>query len=175
MLQQRLEQGQFAPLQRDAGAVQQDFAARQVQREAAVVDAIGAMAGRAPYQRLQPRGQFIQIERLEDVVVGAGAQRRDALRNCRPGGQHQDRQVLAPRAPLRQQCHAVAIGQAEIQHTSAGVGRSHRQVGLPQAPDRIDHKTLQPQPGLNRRRDGSVILDQQNAHRSIPVPARYTY
>ena len=69
----------------------------------------------APGQRLQPRQQFQERERLDQVVVGAVVQAADAVLDAVARGQHDDRR-LAHAAQGPQHREAVHARQHRVQH-----------------------------------------------------------
>ena len=69
----------------------------------------------APQQRADPREQLLALERLRQVVVGAGVEAADAVLGLGASGQHQDRHV-ALRAQAAADLDAVEAGQAEVEH-----------------------------------------------------------
>ncbi len=77
------------------------------------------MAQRDP----QAREQLAHPERLGEVIVGAGVERRDLVALLAAGGEHDDRHV----APLPQppdHLQAVEIGQAQVEDDEVGLARS---------------------------------------------------
>ena len=69
----------------------------------------------------QPREQLLDVERLGDVVVGAGVERRDLLPGVEPAGEHEDRD-RRPAAQRADDVDAVEVGQPEVQHDDVGMG-----------------------------------------------------
>src|SRR5262245_26064420 len=57
----------------------------------AIAFASRAGAGRSPQERLEPRGQFVHVEWLGQVVVGAQLQPYDLVHHLTASGEHQDR------------------------------------------------------------------------------------
>ena len=76
----------------------------------------------ASEQRAQARLQFPQVERLNEVVVGAGIQPGDAVRHGVARRQDEHRHGIAGGAQALQHLHAGQLRQAEVEH--------HRIVGL---------------------------------------------
>src|SRR5689334_7046907 len=100
MAQEALEQRELARAEIHRSTADGDPAASLVERDrTGGEDRVRASRpGLGPAsERSQPRGQLLVGERLDEVVVGAGIEARDAVVDRVPGGQHQDRQVaLAP-------------------------------------------------------------------------------
>ncbi|MNW22764.1 hypothetical protein D3C71_2244530 [compost metagenome] len=59
---------------------------------------------------MQASGQLAQVERLEQVVVGAGLQAIDAVGDGIAGSEHQHWQVYPLLAQAAQQLEAVFVG-----------------------------------------------------------------
>ncbi len=70
----------------------------------------------AAHQRAQPRRQFVQVDRLDHVVVGADVEPADAVGHRVARGQHQHRQRHAGAAHGCQHVHAVLQRQAQVEH-----------------------------------------------------------
>ena len=80
------------------------------------------MAGGAPDQRPQPRQHLLDVERLGDIVVGAGVDARHLVAPAVARGQDQHRHLAAVAPPALDDADAVHLRQADIEH--------HRVVGL---------------------------------------------
>ena len=84
-------------------------------------DERGAAARRpAAQQRAQAREQLLALERLDEVVVGAGIEALDARVDRVARGQHQDRHVAAVLAQQPRDVDAVELGQAEVEDDEVG-------------------------------------------------------
>ena len=73
-------------------------------------------------QRAHARAEFVEIERLDKVVVGAGVEAFDAVGHRVARRHDQHRQRVAARAQRREHIETVALGQAEVEQ--------HQVVGL---------------------------------------------
>ncbi len=113
---------------------------------------------------MQPGHQFVELERLEQVVVGAGPQAFDTVFERVARRQHQHRDRLPLGAPAREQRHAVFVGQAEVEHTDIEVRRGQRRTRLRGGVDVIHRHTQQAQPGDDAAGDQAVVFDQQDVH-----------
>jgi hypothetical protein len=78
--------------------------------------------------RAHARHQFARAEGLDEVVVGARIQRLDLAGLGAARRQH-DHGHRRPLAQVADQVHAVAVGQAQVQHHQVGAARA----GLDQA------------------------------------------
>ena len=75
-------------------------------------------------QRAQPGEQLLEGEGLAEVIVGAGVQPIDAVRQIPERGQHQDRGGVALGAELADDAGAVELGQHPVEDDRVvGVGQ----------------------------------------------------
>src|SRR3954469_21394972 len=110
-----LEQLELALGQLDRAVAAVDLVRVRVQREVGD-DERGRAARRPPAQEgAQAREQLLALERLDDVVVGAGVQALDARLDGVAGGEHEDRDVVAA-AQAARHVDAVEPRQAEVEH-----------------------------------------------------------
>src|SRR3954471_6206326 len=73
----------------------------------------------AAQQRAQAGEQLLALERLDEVVVGAGVQALDARLQGVAGGEHQDRHVVTL-AQATGHVHPIDLGQPEVEHDEVG-------------------------------------------------------
>src|SRR5699024_9791464 len=71
-------------------------------------------AARAPYQGLDTCGQFFRVERLDDIVVGAGLQAFNLVLPAAACGQNQDRIIQPGFAYLLNDIQPGRPGQPDI-------------------------------------------------------------
>src|SRR4051812_42039454 len=124
---------------------------------------------RAPAQeRAQPRQQLLEVERLDQVVVGAGVEPLDARVDRVARGEHQDRHV-AVGAQAAGDLDAVDLGQPQVEHD--GVGLEHRGLveRLAAVGGEADVVALAAQRPAYDVADVGVVLDDQH---SCPVSHR---
>ena len=69
---------------------------------------------RTAHQRVDARQQFLDVERLDQIVVGAVFQALDLVLPAAASGKDQDRIALAVLAQRLDQIHAGHLGQAQI-------------------------------------------------------------
>ena len=74
----------------------------------------------APGERAQPRDELLDRERLDEIVVGAGLEARDAVGHRVARRQHQDRggDPLRPQAAAHRQ--PVEAGHRDVEHDELG-------------------------------------------------------
>ena len=85
-------------------------------------------SSRAARHRVHPGQQFVQVERLDQVVVGTGLQAADAVADLVARGQHDHRPGQPARPPVAQQVQAVAVGQLQVQQRQCP-GRGGTRLG----------------------------------------------
>ena len=74
----------------------------------------------AAQQRAQPRAQLLALERLDEVVVGAGVEAGDALLERVARGQQEDRHGEALGAQAARDGEAVDAGHGHVEHEDVG-------------------------------------------------------
>ena len=135
----------------------------RIDRERAELD-VRRVAARAPaHDRPQPRREFRQLERLDEVVVRAGVEAAHAVRQAIARGQDQHGRRLGRLPDRRQQREPVAVGEAEIEHDAAywpGQAGARGREAL----DPVEHVTVADEVIANGRPERRIVLDQENAH-----------
>ena len=122
------------------------------------------MAGGAADDRAQPRQQFLDPERLRQIVVGAGVDSVDALGPACARGQDQHRHVTAIRAPALEHGKPVHPRQPEIENDRAII------LGVAAEPCffAVAHGFDDVASGFERARnircDPPVVLDKKYTH-----------
>ncbi len=119
---------------------------------------------RAAHQRAQPRGQLVQIDRLDHVVVGAEVQAADAIGHCVARGQHQHRQRQPGLAHGGQHVEPVLARQPEVEHRG-GVGLGAQLAfGSDAVAHPVDLEAELAQAGAQAVTQQRVVFGQQDAH-----------
>src|SRR5262249_32930790 len=124
---------------------------------------LGPAAG-AAHQRVDARQQFLDVERLDQIVVGAVLQALDLVLPARARGQDQDREALAGIAQFLDQVHARLLRQAQVddgdveRHLAAEV-QAFFAVGRG-----IDREAVALQARGERFTQWSFVFDQEYAH-----------
>ncbi len=97
---------------------------RGIERQIAVADGRIAASRLAANQRPHARAEFVEIERLDEVIVCAGVEALHAVGHRIARGDDQHRQRVAARTQRAQHVETVALGQAEVeQHEIVGLAR----------------------------------------------------
>ena len=122
---------------------------------------------RAAGERLHPRDQLLERERLGQVVVGAEVQALDAIADRRRGGQHQDPRVRAAVAQRHADRVAVHARQVAVEHDHVvAVDEALLQRGRPVIGE-VGRDPAVAQPLGDVVGELDVILDHQYAHADI--------
>ena len=120
----------------------------------------------SPARGTHARQQFADAERLGQVVVCPGVERRDLVGLPRSRRQHDDRR-LRPTAEVADELDAVAVGQAQVEDHQFGPARGGVGQRLPDGVG-FDHV---PALALERHADEApdlaLVLDQQCQRRGV--------
>jgi len=116
--QQHFKNRTFARRQIMRRAVHQDLTKLNVEGDISDSEAATGKRTGPPLQGLQPGDEFLHRKRFDEIVVGTGAQARNAVTYAIAGRQHQYRYRFAATAQISQEIKAIAIRQSEIQHDS---------------------------------------------------------
>ena len=121
--------------------------------------------GLATQHRADARAQFVQVEGLDQIVVGAGIEAGDAVAGAVAGGEHDHRGGVAASAQPAQHVQAVALRQTQVeQHQIEALAgqRALRRGGIAHPVDRM---AFHAQRRAQRVADHAVVFHQQEAHR----------
>ena len=116
------QQAVFVAGELDRIAVDRDAAGAGVEPDRPAVELALGVAGGAAQQRPDARQHLLDMERLGDVVVGAGVEALHLVAPAVARGQHQHRHGAAGAAPGFQHRDAVHLRQADVE--------DHRVIGL---------------------------------------------
>jgi len=113
---------------------------------------------------VQARGQFAQVEGLEQVIVGTGLQAGDPVADGIARGKHQHRQLQALLAQASQQGEAVFVGQAEVEYQHIEMRRAQQGFGIRRGRGMVDDQALGIEPGDDAAGDQRVVFGKQHVH-----------
>ena len=115
-----------------------------------------------PQQRAQPRLQLAQRERLDQVVVGARVEPRDAVVDGVARGEHQHRRPVAAGAHPAAHLQPVDPGHRDVEHDGVAVAAAQRlERDAPVGRER--HVVArEPQGAVERRPHRGLVVDHQN-------------
>ena len=163
---QAFEKLELAPLQVDLAAGAGDPARQQIHFEIAHPQH-GLLRRRraAPEQRVDPRAQLGERERLHQIVVGAGPEPGDPVLDLSLGAQEQDR-CFSPRAAHRpDDGDPVELGQHAVDHRHVVVAAERQHEPVAAVMGDIDGKPALGKPLGDETRRFGVVFDDQCAHR----------
>ena len=121
----------------------------------------------AAQQRADPGDELVEIEGLVKVVVGAGVEPGNAVRDRVARTDDQHRHCVSARSQGAQQRQAVDVRKAEIEHNGIVHGVRRRSLTLAAVGDPIDGETLLSEAIAHGAADQRVVLDQEQAHRGF--------
>src|SRR5439155_22208520 len=162
--EQGLQQRELAGRQRQRLAFEPRLAGGRVELDIARRKRPPGAAGAAPQQRAKPRGELVQVEWFDDVIVGAGIQPRDPIgdRIARREDQYGPRvaalahraQYLEPRTP----------GQSEVQDHRVMHMLGERKLGRAAVLDQVNRETILAQAVTDAGADHRIVFGEQYAH-----------
>ena len=125
---------------------------------------VGIVTGPA-VQRTETGDQLVEIEGLEQVVVGTGLKACHPVRHGRPGGQNQDRRAHAGLAQLPADRDALHAGEhpVEEQHVIGGIAERCKVRRAPVGHD-VDLPAHLDQGLFEEARQTGLVLRNQHLH-----------
>jgi hypothetical protein len=114
--------------------------------------------------RADPRQQLVELERLDDVVVGALVEPGHAAGQRVAGGHHDHRGPVAAGAQRAQHLDAVALGQAEVEQDEVEPFARQRGVGGAAVAHPVDRVTGTAQRPAQAFTDHPVVFYEQQSH-----------
>lgn len=131
----------------------------RIEREIAMPHERFAPARVTADQRAHAGAEFVEIERLDEIIVRAGVETFHAIRDGIACRDDQHRQRVRAGAQRLQHVEAVALGQAEVeQHQVVGLAADGRERGLAVLHP-IDRKAVRAQRLAHALGDHPVIFD----------------
>ena len=115
-------------------------------------------------QRLDPREQLLERERLGDVVVGAGAERLHLEVHRVLRGEHQHRGRVAAVAQRAEHLEAVHPGQPQVEHDEVVPPARGETQPLHPVVHQVGLIALLLEPALDVLADGAIVLDDEDLH-----------
>ena len=167
-----MQHGEFAPRQRHRTAVAHHLEGGRVERQRAPAQQRRGPSAAAPLDRADAGRELVEIERLAEIVVGAGVEPGDAVRHLVAGGQQEHGRRVAAPAHLRQHVEAGAVGQHEVEHdrrvalglkcgACVGAGRHG-----------IRRQPREPEAHLETVEQNGIVLDDEHPH-LVPRPPEF--
>jgi hypothetical protein len=127
--------------------------------------ALLAVAAGAPQQGAHARVQLVERERLDEVVVGAGVEPRDAVADLVARGQHEDRRAVAAGAQAAADGEPVDARHADVEHhgVEAAGGQPLQRLGAVRRA--LDVVALDAEGAAERARERWVVVDDEQPMR----------
>src|SRR5258707_3307148 len=119
--------------------------------------------------RFQPRDQFLQRERLHQVVVGPAAQAMNAVVQAATRGQHQHRDRIVALSYLAQQLQPVAVGQSEVEDQGRIKGFAENAFRFLNRRQDVGLIACRLQALRQELRELLIILNDQQSHPGPPL------
>jgi hypothetical protein len=164
VVQEQLEEQELGARQLDQPPAAAYLVGHRVELEVAEAQHVALLPARAAQQRLEPREQLLERERLGQVVVGARLQPRDAVVDGIARGEHQHRRAVAGVAHPPADLEPVEAGHQHVEQHGVGGRRglvAHRLA--PVARER-DVEPFESQDALECLADRRLVVDHQHAH-----------
>ncbi|MNO92222.1 hypothetical protein D3C76_837900 [compost metagenome] len=139
----------------------------RVQAYACVLDEHLGPPGAAPEQGAQAGLELVEVERLDQIVVGAGIQPGDAVAGGVAGGEHQHWNGGAAGAQALQHAQAVQARQAEVEQQQVEGFLAQGVQGAGAVLQPVDGVALLAQAGAHAFAEGDVVFHEQQAHQGF--------
>ena len=142
------------------------LAARRVEPEVPALERGAETQGGPPLQSVQASEELVEVERLDQVIVGTGVEPLDPIRCGVTGGQYQDRGPDAGRPGLGQRLETGLGRHPPVEHrdlvvVGAEVDQRSHAVG-----DRIDGVAVLLEAARQHSAQRRVVLGNQHSHGS---------
>ena len=118
----------------------------------------------ATQQRADARRELVEIERLDQVIVGAGVEAGDAVGDGVARGHDQHRPRVAARRIARQHVETALSRQAEIEQQQVVHALSQRELAPRGRRDPVDGEAVLRQPAPHAGADHRIVFGEQYAH-----------
>jgi 16S rRNA (guanine527-N7)-methyltransferase len=163
-LQEQLKQCELLRRQVDLTALPRDCVSGRIEHHAQMLDPGLGTAGLAAQQGPDPSRQLVQVERLDQVVIGAGVEPLDAIGDGIASGDDQNRQSLASGAQCLQHLQAVFSRKPQVQQGEVERLGAQDTISGFAVVDPVDGKAVSLQARANGLADHRVVFDQEQSH-----------
>ncbi len=164
---QGFEHRVLARRQRDRHAALRHLAGGRVEGHVADREGRRGAARLAAHDRAHAREQFVELERLDDVVVGAGVESAHAARQGVARRDDDDRRAVAARAHRLQHRDAVALRQAEVEQDEVEALGREGVLGGAAIAHPVDGEAGLAQRLAQAFADHAVVFGEQQAHTNV--------
>ena len=156
----------------DAGAAARHLARDQVDLQVGDAQLGGLLAAAAPRQRVQPRHQLQERERLDQIVVGAVLQAADPVLDAVACGQH-DHRCLLDAAQCPDDGETVDAGQHGIEDDDVVVVGERQVLAVDAVVGDVDGAALLGQALVQVLRRLRLVLDDEQLHGGAIMRSRH--
>jgi hypothetical protein len=111
-----------------------------------------------------PSQQLLEVERLDQVVVGARVQAANPILGGVPGGEHQDRQAKPPAPRLDDHLGSVQAWHSPVQHRRGEFAHPEHVQSVVTPFHGVDQVTVLAKAAGEHREQRPVVLGQQESH-----------
>jgi hypothetical protein len=160
-LGQRFQQRVLAPRQGHRPPVDLHLARRRLERHGPVLEHRRRAPARAPRQRAYARAQLVEVERLHQIVVGAGVEALHPVGHGIARGDDEHGHVVAQRAQAPQHLQAVAARQPQVEQHGAVRLRAQGGFGGDAVAHPVDRVPFLGKPVAHALADHPVVFHQQ--------------
>ena len=138
--------------------------AEPVERDRPVAQHLEPLGAAAPLQRPDAGQELVELERLREIVVGAGIESADHVLDRVARGEHQDRRVPPFPAQLRGDLEPVLLGEDDVEQDDVVLVDVGQHGGLVPVGGDVHHVALFLQALLDEPGDLPVVLHDENFH-----------
>jgi hypothetical protein len=129
---------------------------------------VGEDVAASPDECAKAREELAKVERLREVVVGAGVESLDLVVDRVAGREHEDGRVDASAADLTADVDAVANGEDDVQDDGVVLVDGREKDCLAAVGGVVDGVRCLTQSARDRVAQLTIILGEQNSHDSSP-------
>jgi hypothetical protein len=163
-LHQSAQHGELAARQLQGFSVQGDLHRAGIEHDILPHQSGCRAAGGPAVERAKPGCDFIEVERLAEIVVGALIKAGDAVLNGIARGQQQNRRRVLAAAHVAQHIDSRSVGKHPVEHDGVEICRRQRRIGILATGNTIGCHAVQGQARRQPVQQDRIVLDHQNAH-----------
>ena len=169
MAEEELEEPELGGRELDVLPVAADLVAGEVHLDRAGVEPRLDRIGRATPEGAETREEFVEGERLGEVVVGAGVEAADAVLDLVAGGEQEDRRHHPGAAQLADDLEAAEAREHDIEHQGVEAGLRGEGERLGAVVGDIDDVPLRLKATLQQSRHAAVVLGYEQVQRNTSI------
>lgn len=166
--QQRAQDQGLAPPQQDLGIADHRLVAAEMQLDIAKRQHRGREQARPAQDRTHTRDQFLRLERLAEIVVGAAVEAVDDVLLGVLGGQHDDRGTFRRLAQRGDHLERIAVRQHPVDDREIIFEIVQRLAGIGNRADEVDDAVQLSEQPADIGADLRFVFDHERAHAPRP-------